>query len=53
MSLQASREQTLSRKGNTDVVYYNYSDHGEGGSAEDESRQGGEEDLKEAHLKSN
>lgn len=52
MSLQASREQTLSRK-DTDVVYYNYSDHGEGGSAEDESRQGGEEDLKEAHLKSN
>lgn len=52
MSLQASREQTLSRK-DTDVVYYNYSDHREGGSAEDESRQGGEEDLKEAHLKSN
>uniref|UniRef100_A0A3P9DA75 Scavenger receptor cysteine-rich type 1 protein M160 n=1 Tax=Maylandia zebra TaxID=106582 RepID=A0A3P9DA75_9CICH len=49
---KASREQTLSRK-DTDVVYYNYSDHGEGGSAEDESRQGGEEDLKEAHLKSN
>lgn len=53
MSLQASREQKLSRKENTDVVYYNYRDHRVGGSTEDESRQGGEEDLKETHLKSN
>uniref|UniRef100_A0A669E127 SRCR domain-containing protein n=1 Tax=Oreochromis niloticus TaxID=8128 RepID=A0A669E127_ORENI len=48
-SWKASREQKLRRKENTDVVYYNYSDHGaEGGSAEDESHR-----LKGAHLKSN
>uniref|UniRef100_A0AAZ1WXD3 SRCR domain-containing protein n=1 Tax=Oreochromis aureus TaxID=47969 RepID=A0AAZ1WXD3_OREAU len=47
-SWKASRELKLRRKENTDVVYYNYSDHGaEGGSAEDESHR-----LKGAHLKS-